>query len=199
MPNTFMSGENNDKKVEKSEDEFVKFTLYQDSLKGSSIPTAALVNSSNQNTCLISSSLKFIIDTGATDHMSVKSVPEAPHNSVTPSVSLPHTGAPSIPDVPVFDVKTNPDGSIARLKARFVAKGYGKTYGVDYLDTFAPVAKLTSVKLFLPLAATYDWQLYQLDIKNAFLHGDLEEELYIVTTRLESYALEVRIVINLYI
>ncbi|GAA0169645.1 hypothetical protein LIER_24083 [Lithospermum erythrorhizon] len=48
----------------------------------------------------------------------------------------------------------------------------------DYLDTFAPVAKLISVKLFLSLVATYDWQLYQFDIKNVFLHCDLEEEVY---------------------
>ncbi|GAA0161226.1 hypothetical protein LIER_17588 [Lithospermum erythrorhizon] len=56
----------------------------------------------------------------------------------------------------VFAVKTNPDGSIAWLKARLVAKAYTQTYGVDYLDTFALVSKLTSVRLFHSLAATYD-------------------------------------------
>ena len=73
----------------------------------------------------------------------------------------------------VFVVKFNPDKSVARLKARLVAKVYAHTYGVDYSDTFSPIAKLTSVRLFISLAASYDWDFHQLDIRNAFLHGDL--------------------------
>ena len=73
----------------------------------------------------------------------------------------------------VFAVKVNPDGSVARLKARLVAKGYSQIYGVDYSDTFSPVAKMTSVWLFISLAATHNWDLHQLVIKNVFLHGDL--------------------------
>ena len=59
-----------------------------------------------------------------------------------------------------------------------MANGYAQTYGVDYYDTFPPVAKMTFVRIFISLAATYNWDLHQLDIKNAFLHGDLQEEVY---------------------
>ena len=54
-----------------------------------------------------------------------------------------------------------------------MAKGYAQTYGVDYSDTFSPVANMTYVQIFIFLAATHNWDLLQLDIKNAFLHGDL--------------------------
>ena len=60
----------------------------------------------------------------------------------------------------VFTVKFNSDGSVARLKARLVAKGYAHTYGVDYSDTFSPVAKLIFVCLFISLTASYDWDLH---------------------------------------
>ena len=78
----------------------------------------------------------------------------------------------------VFTVKVNPDESIAWLKARLVAKGYAQAYGENYFDTFSPVAKMTYVRLFISLVATYNWDLHQLDIKNVFLHGDLQEEVY---------------------
>ena len=73
----------------------------------------------------------------------------------------------------VLAVKVNPNGSVARLKARLVAKGYDQTYGVDYSNTFSPVAKMTFVRLFISLAATHNWDLHELDIKNVFLHDDL--------------------------
>ena len=60
----------------------------------------------------------------------------------------------------VFAVKFIPDGSVARLKVCLVAKGYAQTYDVDYFDTFSPVAKLTFVRLFISLAASYDWDLH---------------------------------------
>ena len=59
-----------------------------------------------------------------------------------------------------------------------MAKGYAQTYDIDYSDTFSPVAKMTYVRLFISLAATYHWDLHQLDIKNVFLDSDLREEVY---------------------
>jgi hypothetical protein len=76
----------------------------------------------------------------------------------------------------VFTLKHKSDGSLERYKARLVAKGFTQTYGIDYLETFAPIAKLNSVRVLLSLATNRDWPLQQLDIKNAFLNGNLEEE-----------------------
>ena len=72
----------------------------------------------------------------------------------------------------------DPDGRVDRLKARLVLKGYTHIYGSNYYDTFSPVAQITSVRLLLSMAAMSSWPLYQLDIKNAFLHVDLIKEVY---------------------
>ena len=75
----------------------------------------------------------------------------------------------------VFTLKHNPDGSIQRYKARLAAKGFTQANGIDYFETFSSVAKLNSISAILSLAANFDWPLYQMDVKNAFLHGDLKE------------------------
>ena len=78
----------------------------------------------------------------------------------------------------VFSIKLHFDGSLDRYKARIVALGNKKEYGVDYEETFAPVSKMTTVRTILAIATSQSWRLHQMDVKNAFLHGDPQEEIY---------------------
>lgn len=82
-----------------------------------------------------------------------------------------------------------------KYKARLVAKGYNQLFGIDYHNSFSPVAKLLTIKVFLAIAASKTLQVHQLDINNAYLHNHIEEDLYIQAP--ESYMVPKRKVCKL--
>eukprot|EP00253_Pinus_taeda_P016109 PITA_16109 len=78
----------------------------------------------------------------------------------------------------VYRTKYGPDGKVDKHKARLFAKGFSQVEGIDYTETFSPVAKMNSIHLVLSLAVSLKWEVHQMDVKSAFLHGDLHEEIY---------------------
>ncbi|KAL4563757.1 hypothetical protein LXL04_027802 [Taraxacum kok-saghyz] len=79
----------------------------------------------------------------------------------------------------VYKTKLNEKGEIEKHKARLVAKGYGQEFGVDSVEVYAPVARMDTIRLMIALAAQKGWNIYQMDVQSAFLHGTLEEDVYV--------------------
>ena len=90
----------------------------------------------------------------------------------------------------VYKKKIGTDGQVETYKARLVAKGFRQKQGIDYDETFSPVAMLKSIRIMLAIEAYHDYEIWQMDVKTAFLNGFLEEEVYM--SQLEGFVLETK-------
>jgi hypothetical protein len=79
----------------------------------------------------------------------------------------------------IYKIKHAVDGSVEKFKARFVARAFSQKEGIDYDEIFAPVARYTSIRVITSLASVFDWKLHQMDVKTAFLNGEVQQEVYI--------------------
>ena len=100
-------------------------------------------------------------------------------NKVWTLVDLPDDRRP-IENKQIFKKKTDVDGNVTVYKARLVAKGFRQVQGVDYDETFSPIAMLKSVRIMVAITAFYNYEIWQMDVKIAFLNGFLKEELYMM-------------------
>jgi hypothetical protein len=94
-------------------------------------------------------------------------------NDVWTVVPRPH-GKSIVTSKWLYKIKHAADGSIEKYKARFVARGFSQKEGIDYDEIFAPVARYTSIKIIISLATVFGWKLHQMDVKTAFLNGEVE-------------------------
>jgi hypothetical protein len=79
----------------------------------------------------------------------------------------------------IFRNKQDENGVVTRNKARLVAQGFTQVEGLDFEETYAPVVRLEAIRMFLAFAAHHDFKLYQIDVKNAFLNGPIQELVYV--------------------
>ncbi|GKD95949.1 retrotransposon protein, putative, ty1-copia subclass [Tanacetum coccineum] len=97
-------------------------------------------------------------------------------NMVWVLVDLPH-GCKTVGSKWLFKKKTDMDGIIHVYKSRLVAKGYTQLYGVDYEETFSPVADIRAIRILISITAYYDYEIWQMDVKTTFLNGYLDEDI----------------------
>src|SRR3954464_7999686 len=110
----------------------------------------------------------------------MKSKMESMYENQVWDLVIPPEGVKPIEYKWIFKRKTDADGNVTVHKARLVAKGFRPVQGIDYDETFSPVVMLKSVQIMLAIAAFYDYEIWQMDVKTAVLNGFLEEELYMM-------------------